>query len=433
MSDRRATLLVALVLAWSASAALAAEGDALTVLRAARQAELEAVTRDIEITRDRQAELRAEIEALDKDRATLNQSLIDAGQEAQRLETAIDGSETRLASLLVAEDALRLSLNQRRDVLVEVLAALQRLSIRPPPAMLVRPEDALESVRSAMLLGTIVPDLRSAAEELSGDLQELVALRSAQESERDRLRADATALIEGRERITLLLDEKRRQRAASVEALANEERRAAVLAEQATSLRELIARMESESPTAAAASVAADRAAAAARIQGAGRPAQSLGAADRLVPVVAFADARGLLPMPAAGRVIKAFGDNDGLGGRAQGISMATRPGAHVSSPTDGWIVYAGLFRSYGQLLLINAGDGYHVLLAGMDRIDVQLGQFVLAGEPVAAMPSPLLASTGAIDIGSAQQVLYIEFRKDGTSIDPTPWWAASNSEKVGG
>ena len=96
-------------------------------------------------------------------------------------------------------------------------------------------------------------------------------------------------------------------------------------------------------------------------------------------------------------------------------------------------MVYSGPFRSYGQLLIINAGDGYHVLLAGMERIDVQLGQFVLAGEPVAAMASQRLASVDAVAIGVAQPVLYIEFRKDGASIDPAPWWAAPNVEKVGG
>ena len=96
-------------------------------------------------------------------------------------------------------------------------------------------------------------------------------------------------------------------------------------------------------------------------------------------------------------------------------------------------MVYAGPFRSYGQLLIINAGDGYHVLLAGMERIDVQLGQFVLAGEPVAAMAAQKAGEHRRVDVGATQPVLYIEFRKDGTSIDPAPWWAASNAEKVGG
>ena len=90
-----------------------------------------------------------------------------------------------------------------------------------------------------------------------------------------------------------------------------------------------------------------------------------------------------------------------------------------------------GPFRSYGKLLIINAGDGYHVLLAGMDQINVQLGQFVLAGEPVAMMASPKLASAGAVDIVSTQPVLYIEFRKDGTSIDPAPWWAATMTKRL--
>ena len=411
---------------------LAQNGDTLTVLRDARQAELEAITRDIQLTREREAELAREIDDLDKDRATLNQSLIAAGQEVHKLEAAIDRSERRLSALLVNEDKLRMSLAERRGVLTEVLAALQRMGHRPPPAVLVRPEDALASIRSAILLGAVVPDLREVADQVAADLQQLVSLRVEQERERDRLRADATALIEGRTRIALLLAEKREQRALSVEALASEQRRAATLAEQATTLRDLIARMESENATAAAASAEAERAAVIARTETGGRPARSLGSVDRLAPAVAFVDAKGLLPMPANGRLIRAFGEEDGLGGTAQGLSLATRQAAQVSCPTDGWVVYAGPFRSYGQLLIINAGDGYHVLLAGMERIDVQLGQFVLAGEPVAAMASQRLASVGAVDVGVSQPVLYIEFRKDGTSIDPAPWWAASNVE-VGG
>ncbi len=296
-----------------------------------------------------------------------------------------------------------------------------------------RPEDALASVRSAILLGAVVPDLQAAAEQVANDLRALVALRKEQERERDRLRADTTALLEGRTRISLLLEQKRAARAASAEALANEEKRAAALADQATSLRDLIAKLESQEPAAAAAAAEAEKAAAIAHEKSGDKPAKSLGSAGRMAPAVAFVDAKGLLPMPVSGRIIRAFGDSDGLGGHAQGISVATRPGGLVSSPTDGWVVYAGPFRSYGQLLIINAGDGYHVLLAGMGRTDVQLGQFVLAGEPVAVMAEQKVASIGAVDVGAAQPVLYIEFRKDGTSIDPAPWWAASSAEKVGG
>ena len=97
-------------------------------------------------------------------------------------------------------------------------------------------------------------------------------------------------------------------------------------------------------------------------------------------------------------------------------------------------MVYAGPFRTYGQLLILNAGGGYHVLLAGMDRISVDLGQFVLTGEPVAVMGERRGSqASAAVTAGSNQPVLYVEFRKDGTPIDPSPWWAANEGEKVRG
>jgi septal ring factor EnvC (AmiA/AmiB activator) len=445
LADAVVRTIVALVLAASPIAVGAASlpvyaedgtSSAAALARDARQAELEAVTHDIELTQERQDELRKEIDSLDKDRATLNQTLIDTGARVQTLEGASDKAEKRMSALAANETALRASLADRRGILAEVLAALQRMGRRPPPAILVRPEDALASVRSAILLGAVVPDLRVAADNLASDLHQLVSLETEMVREHDRMVADATSLAEERARVNLLLEEKRKQREASAAALTDEHRRAAELADQATSLKDLIGRMESEVAAAAKASAEADKATKE-NLKAAethpNTPPTSLGRADRLAPAVAFADARGLLPLPVNGAPKKRFGEDDGLGAKMQGITIATRAGAQVSSPTDGWVVYDGPFRSYGQLLIINAGGGYHVLLAGMERSDVQLGQFVLAGEPVAVMASQRLASAGAMAVGQTQPVLYIEFRKDGTSIDPAPWWAASNNEKVGG
>lgn len=402
--------------------------------REARQAELDAIARDIALTQERQNELRDEIAALDQDNETLNQTLLGTGKRVQALEAEIDKTEQRMTALSNNEAEIRDSLTARRDVLAEVLAALQRMGRRPPPALLVRPEDALASVRSAILLGAVVPRLREAAAELTVDLKQLIALRSEIQRERDRLKSDATSLAEDRTRIRLLIEEKQARRAASEVALADEQRKAAALAEQATGLRDLIALMEKESAAAARASAEAEKSTAAlAREPSDTKAPTSLGSASRMAPAVPFQEARGLLPQPVNGTVVKRFGDRDEIGGSVQGISMSTRPAAQVNSPADGWVVYAGPFRSYGQLLIINAGGGYHVLLAGMGRIDVQLGQFVLAGEPVAAMATPRLASAGALEIGAIQPELYIEFRKDGNSIDPAPWWADSSDQKVGG
>ena len=152
----------------------------------------------------------------------------------------------------------------------------------------------------------------------------------------------------------------------------------------------------------------------------------------RLAPAVAFADMHGRLPLPVNGSRIREFGGSDGAGGTQKGLSIAAHPGAQITAPCDGWVVYAGPFRSYGQLLILNAGGGYHVLLAGMERISVDLGQFVLTGEPVAIMGDDSQA-TATVTAEPKQPVLYVEFRKDGTPIDPSPWWATNEGEKVRG
>ncbi len=136
--------------------------------------------------------------------------------------------------------------------------------------------------------------------------------------------------------------------------------------------------------------------------------------------------------LPVNGVAIRDFGGSDGVGGTQKGVSIVSQPGAEITAPCDGWVVYAGPFRSYGQLLILNAGGGYHVLLAGMDRISVDLGQFVLTGEPVAMMGDASRAAASATT-GPKQPVLYVEFRKDGTPFDPSPWWATNEGEKVRG
>ena len=158
------------------------------------------------------------------------------------------------------------------------------------------------------------------------------------------------------------------------------------------------------------------------------------GSPGRIKPAMPFTAARAKLPMPAQGRRMLAFGEKTQYGGQSKGMVVETRNAAQVIAPCDGWVVYAGEFRSYGQLLIINAGDGYHVLLAGMSQIDVQPGQFVLTAEPVGTMSgNAKTASASAQSNSSANSpVLYVEFRKDGRPIDPDPWWIASQQKVQG-
>src|SRR2546421_12626687 len=398
--------------------------------KGARQEERKKAQAEQKKTAEIATKLKAEIDATGEDRRRPNALLIGSVANIRAVEDRIAAAETRLQMLQNNEDTVRRSLNSRRAVIAEVLAALQRVGRRPPPALLVSPEDALQSVRTAILLGAVLPDMKVEVDTLIADLAELVKVRSEIATEREALGRDLAALSQERIRMTVLVQERQRKQSETEKALQAERARAVQLARQADNLKDLIGRIEQDIAASA-------RAAAAARAgtEKPGDPKNSLAPLQdpgRLAPAIAFASAKKLLPLPLNGIKIREFGMPDGLGGTEKGLSIASRAGAQVTAPCDGWVVYAGPFRSYGQLLILNAGGGYHVLLPGMERISVDLGQFVLTGEPVAAMGGgPQSAAAAAIS--SSQPVLYVEFRKDGAPVDPSPWWAANDSEKVRG
>jgi murein hydrolase activator len=377
--------------------------------------------------------LESDIEALRNDRARLANALIETAQKSRALESQIAVIEARLSQASQRADDMRHSLESRRDVIAQVLGALQRLGRNRPPAILVSPSDMLEAVRASMLLGAVVPQLRAQTEALAADLQELVRLESVQKDERARLAEQMMALARESERTKALVEARQAAITKGEQKIDDQKAQEKDLARQALDLRDLIARMENENKAAAQGAQAA-RQADLARSQ-AGEVAEGSPFRDgaRLAPAIDFVKAKGLLPLPVAGTVLKTFGAPDGFGSTERGLTLSTRQGALVSSPSDGWVAFAGPWRSYGQLLIINVGGGYYIVLAGMQQINVELGQFVLAGEPVGVMSASGTKPVANGALGAASSVLYVEFRKDGVAIDPAPWWAKPELEKVRG
>jgi len=429
--DCRAALIAVLTSVWPLLGAGAQEKPAqpdktqtLDTLKTHDEA-LKAARERQRQTAEAEAALKREIEQIGVDRRKLAQDLIDTATRLRSVEAKVEASQQRLKPLNDSEDNIRKSLDSRRAVIGEVLAALQRIGHRPPPALIATPEDALQAVRTAMVLGAVLPEMREKVEALAHDLANLATVRKTITAERDTLRGEIVSLEKERSRMAALTEERQKQQAEREQALAAERAKAGELASQVDNLKDLIGKLEQNLDPKTRESREAARSDQ--------RPALSaFRDPGRLAPAVAFASNRGRVPIPVNGVKLKGFGAPDGIGGLEKGISIATRAGAQVTAPADGWVVYAGPFRSYGQLLILNVGGGYHVLLAGMDRISVDLGQFVLAGEPVALMGngSQIAAIMAS---GSSQPVLYIEFRKDGLPVDPGPWWAAGEGEKVRG
>jgi len=374
------------------------------------------LSQEIALSEKRQAEIAEEIAAIKDDSAALTASLIQAVKTERKLGEDIADIRMRLQDLGSQEQEIKVSLAGRRGTLAEVLGALQRMGLNPPPAILVRPEDALASVRSAILLGAVVPELRSETELLISDLDALTRVKTSITEEEKQLQTKRTEQAEEKERLKLLLEEKRRVQAEAEMRMEAEREQAAELAERATSLQELITSLEKD--------IASLRKMLEARKQA--------NEGELLSDALPFAKRAGLVPLPVSGQFAKRFGEDDGTGSALKGDILRTQSGAIVTAPVDGTVLYAGPFRSYGQLLILNPGDGYHIVLAGLDRLNVSLGQSVLAGEPVGMMGEARLASIAASTLDGAVPELYVEFRKDGKPIDPKLWWARELSGRTG-
>lgn len=409
--------LMAAALALSVAPGLAQSAEELARRRQASSDEYEQITREITLSAERIAGIRDEIAGLAKDEQSLSAALIQAAKTERKLSQDAAEIETRIDALRLQEQDLKLSLADRRGMLAEVLAALQRMGLNPPPAILVRPEDALASVRSAILLGAVVPEMRAETEILAGDLKELTRLTASITAERQRLLATVADQVAEKERLTLLAAEKTKLRGRSQELLEAEQTHAAELAERAGSLKDLIETLETQVAEARAAEE---------------RASGTVPDQNRLTQHIPFPSLTRRLALPAAGRLARRFGDTDGAGATLSGDIVTTQSGAIVTAPVDGTVLYAGPFRSYGQLLILNAGDGYHIVLAGMGRISVSLGQPVLAGEPVGAMGEARLASAVSFGSETTAPELYVEFRKGGKPVDPAPWWAETHSGRTG-
>jgi septal ring factor EnvC (AmiA/AmiB activator) len=424
---------------------VAAEDD---LSREEAQKKLDETSHKLQSSRAQEQGLSQDIAALAEARAKLNTDLIEAGKQVQASEAKLSETEAKLAELTDQVAVIRSSITDRKETIVKMLSAMQRIGRTPPPALVTRRDDALAVVRSAMLLAQVFPELKYQADNLSQELDGMVKLEGGIRDQRDTEKRETERLAAERSRIDKLLEEKKAKLAQSEAELTATRQAAEQQAAEETELNALIARLDERIAKAEVAQydaeVATEKALRAREQQQAlATPGNekvieikpesttvAFASPARMKPAMPFELTKGTLPLPAQGKRLKRFGDADGVGGTLRGISLQTRGEARIIAPTDGWVVYAGPFRSYGNLLIINAGGGYHVLLAGMGRIDVSLGQFVLAGEPVAVMGAVLQAGQGNND--NSRPVLYVEFRKDGRPIDPGPWWAEA-SEKVQG
>ena len=413
----------------------------------ATRQQLEEQQRALELSRQQEGKIEATIEQLSLEHSQLTKHLVETAKRVQAGEAELSSTEARLAELSTKQKSIQASLATQKTVLVKLLAALQRMGRDPPPILITERDDALKMVRSAMQLAAVFPQLKDRAAALYKDLADLEQTIAGIKTENAARLENKQKLLDEQSRLDALVAQKHSEMA---DRQGDLEKLREVVGEQAKSvagLSELIAKSDravafkgtlgdadkslqeaAPEPDPPQQQVASTEPATAPAASGSAADHSKALAMGQAVPGRNFERARGALPAPVQGKRILKFGDPTRNVGRSRGEVYQARADAQITSPCDGLVVYAGEFRTFGQILIINAGGGYHVLLAGLGRLDAVTGQAVVAGEPIGKMGQGPAAANGE----AGAPILYVEFRSRDKPINPGPWWSGE-AEKVQG
>lgn len=359
-------------------------------------------TQSIEILKDKiaseeaqQKKLSQKLKEAEKGIAAAKSDMATLSAQIRKNENGQRDLEKRVSALSEEEETLTKRLETDHGSIAGTILALERMRRVPPELLIVRPGAPLETAQTALLLQSMLPALNQRAQALARDLERLHEVQKKLDNDRQELLATKAALDKQNTELARLMDAREKEARSTNAAYRDSTVRAERFAAEAQSLSELVRRIEEDTRRTAS--------------------AKEPDSAEPFKPV----KKRAVTPLkglgkgiwPVSGRTIAQFGDQDEMGGEVLGIKIGATPKAVVVTPLKGTIKYAGTFRNYGELVIVDHDNGYHSLIAGLSRAQVAIGQSLKAGDPLGYMPSSSSQATS--------QTLYYELRRDGQAVDP--------------
>lgn len=402
----------ALLVAFSAGGVAYASSANTSSATDAKRA-LSAVQADLSDTEQAKADLAAKQAQLQKEQEKLKAQLVETTQKREDSADRLAELEQRIAALTLNIAQYKSALDRQQAEMADILAVLQRLSLKPPAAALLerKPDaTALMQLRANAQVKALLPSLKQQADKIAAVLAELHLAQT--ELQEKRAKAVAEQAVFKREAASLaeLLGKRQLLSKRTGQDLQRESERAKLLVEQSQGLGEMIARLEAEEAQ-------RNKALAALKARQA-ETARDVIAKAAIAPSVSEAvsqknGAKPVIPaklvgkLPVRGEVMVGFGGVDGFGETSRGLRLKPRDGATVIAPASGQVLMAGPFRGFGQLVILKHDASYHSVIAGLGSVNVAVGDKLSQGEPIGAIAN------------SPEAGLYFELRKNGKPVDP--------------
>lgn len=321
---------------------------------------------------------------IESDMKGLKTDLIRKSASVQKQERTLQDLEQKIAELQKQKDDMEGQLSKQRKSLADLIMALERIRRLPPETLIARPDAPLQTAQAATVLGSLLPEINSRAEKLKSDLEELATVEADLKLQKERAEKDSKALKGDKEKLDKLIAERSSTLKITKKEMEKKSSELAQLSKQAKNFRDLIKKLEKRQ-----------------REQDARTASKTKTKSGYTGPAL------GTGHMPVSGTVKTHYGESDEIGATSQGLIFSSRPSSTVVAPLGGIVRYAGDFRNYGNIILIEHKNNFHSLVAGLGKIDTFEGQRLESGEPIGSLPS---------DSGR----LYYELRYKGDPVNPS-------------
>lgn len=353
-----------------------------------RKAALENVERDLEAKKAEIKALEARAESLRKKLQSTQKDLVSVADKITDKERKLNDLEAKIETRTQEQQDIEARLEKDRGSMAAMVLAVERIERVPPEALILKPEAPYKTAQTAMLLQSVLPQIHDRAEGYREDSERLATILKELDADKKSAQVEKAALEKEYASMETLVKERKSMVAKSRSDFDERNQEIKAISQQAASLKELVRKLEED------------------------KKRQSTRAAVKKAVYMqpqALPKA-GNAQLPISGYILTGFGETDDIGAKSQGIKVEGRHKGLVVAPMGGRVQFAGHFRNYGQLIIIDHEKGYHSLIAGLDRIDIVVEQVLNAGEPIGLLPA---------EQNGDKPVLYFELRKNGKPINP--------------
>ena len=357
--------------------------------------ELQQIQSQIKTEQHNHQLLKQKAQSMENEIARVQKQLVRAGADVQDFEEVLSKLEASYAQLKKEYDAVKKQLHISEVQSIELTQGMLKKALFPPELMLMSNSTIVDYVRSSLLLKETQVPLVAKKKSLYESLNKIASLQAAIKAQAAQIKVSAQRLETQQKNMEKLMQQKQVLRAHFETESLSAKKKAQELGRKAKDIQDLLSRLADERK----------------KTQAEQQRKVAYPKRETMEIDGHIANYKGQLRLPARGTLIQKYGEKTEGGVRSKGIVIQPRLGAQIVEPFDGVVLFAGPFKSYGNVLIVEHGDNFHSVLAGMDTIDVVVGQNLLMGEPVGTMSTTSL------------QKLYIELRNKGQPIDPTEWF----------